>query len=131
MNEINLIQSIRINILPPYTYDEDEGEQDDDEYIGFYKENIDLSISSTMTYMEALLSFKTEKTDSNFTSVLEGRKKFIKYFPYAYDELDYEKDSDAGVDYMRRIYENDFEIATLEKNLRKYLSALETIRNNF
>lgn len=92
MDDINTIQVMRINILPPYTYDEDEGEYDSDEYIKYYKYNVDMSIESTIKYLEALSSFENEKTDMNFTQVLENRRFFIKYFPYAYDELEYAKD---------------------------------------
>lgn len=124
-----MILLIRTNILPPYTYDEDENEHYISEYIEYFKENIDMSISATTKYADAISCFRANKSDLNFKQILVTRKLFIKFFPFAYDELEAE-DEGFGVEYMRKIYENDAEMKVLEQHLKEYLNALLNIKDN-
>lgn len=126
----NMILLIRTKILPPYTYDEDENEHDISEYIEYFNENIDMSISATIKYADAISCFRSNKSDLNFKQILVARKLFIKFFPFAYDELEAE-DEGFGVEYMRKIYENDDGMKALEQDLKEYLNALLKIKDNF
>lgn len=125
----NTILLIRTKILPPYTYDEDEDERDISEYIEYFKENIDMSISATTKYIDAISCFGNNKIDLNLKQILESRKLFIKFLPFAYDELESE-DEGFGIEYMRKIYENDSVIKTLEQDLKEYFNALLSIKDN-
>src|SRR3989339_1720886 len=53
-SDFNKVLLLRIRILPPYTYDEDEDERDISEYLAFYKQNLDMSIDSAKKYIEAI-----------------------------------------------------------------------------
>lgn len=125
----NTIILIRTKILPPYTYDEDEDERDITEYIEYFKENIDMSISTTAKYIDAISCFKNNKIDLNFKQILKIRKLFIKFLPFACDELEAE-DEEFGIEFMRKIFENDSVIITLEQDLKEYFNALLKIKDN-
>jgi len=128
-SDFNKVLLLRIRILPPYTYDEDEDERDISEYLAFYKQNLDMSIDSAKKYIEAISCFRDEKLDLKFEKVLEARKAFIKLFPFAYDELESEEVG-FGTVYMRKIYENDTETKMLERDLEEYVGALLNIKSN-
>lgn len=122
----NTILLIRTKILPPYTYDEDEDERDISEYIEYFKENVDMCISVTTKYIDAISCFRNCKIDINFKQIIESRKLFIKFLPFAYDELESEED-EFGIEYMLKIFENDAGMKSLEQDLKEYLNALLNI----
>ncbi len=126
-NDFNTIILIRINVMPPYTYDEDECERDISEYIEYFNININMSILATTEYINAISNFRNDKIESNFKNVLESRKLFIKFLPFAYDEIESE-DEEFGVEYMRKIFLNDAEMEILQQNLEEYLGSLHNIK---
>lgn len=125
----NTILLLRTKVLPPYTYDEDESERDISEYVEYFKESIDMSILATTKYTDAISCFKNYKNDLNFKQIIETRKLFIKFLPFAYDELESE-DENFGIEYMRKIFENDISMNGLEQDLKEYLDALLDIKGN-
>ena len=129
VDAINTILLIRTNIIPPYTYDDDECERDISDYIEYYKENIDMSIPATINYIDAILRFRSNSNEENIKQIFEARKLFVKFFPFAYDELESESEG-FGVEYMRKIFENDKEVEVLVQDLKEYLNALLKIKHD-
>lgn len=85
---VSRIMSMRLNILPAYCYDEDEGERDSVEYLAFYRNNAQQSMEAARTYAEALKRFYEEHySESSFHNLIAGRKQFIAFFPFCDDEL--------------------------------------------
>jgi hypothetical protein len=132
VDSIDKIMLIRLNILPPYTYDDDEGERDKDEYIEFYQNKGEDCLASIDEYIESLKNFSdhSESYDA-FSRLLDARAKFIKNFPFVYDELENEESSglDGFFVQMKNIYNEDLNSDFLINKLREYRDAVSSLKN--
>ncbi|WP_010249772.1 hypothetical protein [Acetivibrio cellulolyticus] len=123
---LSKIMLLHKNILPPYTYDEDECEHAIDEYADYFSQNLNMCIYVTKQYLDGLLDFNQNKCDINFKHQLYCRHIFIGYLPFAYDELDPNgNDYARSVAYMREIYER---VSSFMFE-RDYLEALERLKD--
>jgi hypothetical protein len=132
VDSIDQIMLIRLNILPPYTYDDDEGERDKDEYIEFYQNKGEDCLESIEEYIAALNNFSDHReSDDAFSRLLDARAKFIKHFPFAYDELKNEETSsiDGFFVQMKNIYNEDLNSDFLINKLCEYRDAVSSIEN--
>jgi len=132
IDSIDQIMLIRLNILPPYTYDDDEGERDKDAYLEFYHNRVEDCLASIDEYIEALNNFSYHKeSDDAFSRILTARAKFIKNIPFVYDELQNEETSslDGFFVQMKNIYNEDLNSDFLLNKLRDYRKAIYSIKN--
>jgi len=82
------MQILRLNVLPPYTYDEDEGQSSDDEYIAFYRKNADTGLKALRAYIEELGSlFESPISDESFQRYVSSRATFVSSLPFCKDEM--------------------------------------------
>lgn len=82
------LQVIRLNVLPPYTYDDDEGQRSEDEYLDFYEQHIDDSIAALDNYIQALQAvIENRETERVFNEYLAARRRVIEYLPFCSDEI--------------------------------------------
>lgn len=133
IDSIDQIMLIRLNILPPYTYDDDEGERNKDDYLEFYHNRLEDCLESIGEYIEALINFSDHRqSDDAFSRLLDARSKFIKHFPFVYDELQGEETSslDGFFVQMKNIYNEDLNSDFLINKLREYRDAVSSIRNS-
>lgn len=89
------MQVIRLNVLPPYTYDDDEGQRSEDEYVVFYKQHIDDSIAALENYIQAIQGIiENRESERVFNEYLAARRRVIKTLPFCSDEIPDETASD-------------------------------------
>lgn len=82
------IMVLRLNILPPYCYDEDEGEKDDEDYLEFYSQVGPFALEAVTKYREALQELRKDPTSAEaLNDLLLAREQFIRGFPFCHDEL--------------------------------------------
>src|SRR5690348_3922024 len=88
-NEIlSQIAVLRMNLLPPYTDDADEGERDADDYAAFFSHNLDRSIEALNVYERAIANFSANPAaDESLDGLLNARALFVASFPFANDDL--------------------------------------------
>jgi hypothetical protein len=120
------IMLLRMNILPPYCCDDDEGDKSDEDYYAYYKEHIKDSRETTDEYINAWKNY-ISNTDSDdlYSELLFARSRFITNFPFSYDELD--SNSNEFLEALRKFYEKESKVDNLTVNLEKYRSALDKI----
>lgn len=132
VDPIDKILLIRLNILPPYTYDDDEGERDSDDYLEFYHNRVEDCLASIDEYIESLNNFSDHReSDDSFSRLLGARAKFIKHIPFVYDELRNEETSslDGFFVQMKNIYNEDLNSDFLINKLREYRDAVSSFEN--
>lgn len=96
---ISRIQVLRLGILPPYTYDDDEGGRSDEEYFAFYGQSIDRCLESVEQHIESSRSLlAARQSKGTFHRYLTTRARFIETLPFCFDELaDEESAAKAGM----------------------------------
>ena len=100
------MQLARTNVLPPYTYDDDEGERSDDDYIEFYHGKLDEAVVAVNTYIERFCELSQRPdSDGAFAAYLASRQQFVKSLPFCDDELSSIDGSDNDSTYsVLRLY---------------------------
>ena len=79
---------LRLNILPPYCYDDDEGEKDDEDYLKFYSQVGSFALEGVTRYIDALQELRKDPTSAEaLNNLLGAREQFIRSFPFCQDEL--------------------------------------------
>ncbi|AZZ93536.1 hypothetical protein EUZ85_23550 [Hahella sp. KA22] len=110
IDAIKRIKERRFWVIPPYAYDWDEDEDEDEdekeveEYVAFYKDNIDCCICDAIAYRDSLKRFQDTLSEDDLNVVLDLRKKFISTFPFCDDEFSLYEDSGCDVDRDARLY---------------------------
>jgi len=84
---IDHLRWIRLAVLPPYCGDEDEGERSEADYVTFFNERADGSISATEKYRESIAALDDLPSKEAVEQLLAGRRAFINAFPFCTDEL--------------------------------------------
>ena len=96
-NPIDNLMLLRMNVLPPFAYDDDEGDKDSSDYVEL--------LAATKAYLNAWNGFLDDPDCAeSFEQLLRARKEFIASFPFAIDELQSSTDVDSAKEQMREIY---------------------------
>ncbi|ABC28804.1 hypothetical protein HCH_01971 [Hahella chejuensis KCTC 2396] len=102
IDAINRIKERRFWVIPPYAYDWDEDEKSVEDYVDYYRRNIDCCICDAMAYRNSLFEFENVLSEESLSVVLDMRKRFISTFPFCDDKFDlYE---DIGSDRCNSLY---------------------------
>lgn len=128
---IDALMLVRINVLPPYCYDDDENERDPEEYECFLKPRIFHCLSAIGAYIEAWLAFVADPCGERvFDRLLHERSGFIGTIPFAYDELEQEApDVGSYIEHMKGIYLEEARKGVLTNDLKRYEGALRAMLN--
>jgi hypothetical protein len=104
-NPIDNLMLLRMNVLPPFVYDDDEGDKDSSDYVEFLAEHRLPLLAATNAYLNAWNCF-LDDTDcaESFEHLLRARKEFVASFPFAIDELQSSTDVDSAKEQMYEIY---------------------------
>jgi len=83
---IRELRSLRLNVLPPYTIDHDEGELSAQEYVTYYCSRFSQSIAATDDYISRLDSLLHDRESMNaFDQYLQARVCLIENTPFCED----------------------------------------------
>jgi hypothetical protein len=79
---------LRLNVLPPYTSDEDEGEKDEDDYLAFYQGGVRRSIEALSKYIRSITALGESKNrHSRVQAYLRARRELLATLPFVTDEF--------------------------------------------
>ncbi|MEZ6047813.1 MAG: hypothetical protein R3C11_20005 [Planctomycetaceae bacterium] len=79
--------NLKLNVIPTYAEDDDEGMKDIEDYRQWYESHINEAILTTTEYIHSLTELYTHPDSHElFTRWLECRDAFIKFLPFTYDE---------------------------------------------
>lgn len=107
---ISQLQLVRTNVLPPYTYDDDEGQRSDDEYMDFYSGCLDEAVAAVTEYIDRFHQLAQQPhSDESFAAYLTSRQRFIHTLPFCEDELPSmgEADHDSTYEALRSYFVDD------------------------
>ena len=125
---IDHIMLARLMILPPYSYDDDEGQRDVDDYEAFFAANREDCLIATDRYLAAWHAFVAQpSSDAAFLSLLGARREFIAKFPFAYDELSDSDESSEAIRLMRGIYTEEARRDNLSVILTRFRESVDSI----
>jgi hypothetical protein len=129
---IGEIQFLRLNVVPPYTLDDDEGQRSEDEYVAFYRKNIVEAIRATDAYIEAFGAIVTSpESQEAFNTYLGARRRFVQSYPFCDDELASESPAEyqALTGFLREQFVNGRINSGELDILRRFRSLLEQLRS--
>ena len=119
------IQFSRLAVLPPYSYDDDEGWRDPRGYLDFYRSAGQESVAAAEAYLRELRLLKEsgEIAGRDMNSLFIARKRLVGSFPFCYDELDGmpQEQLELALRSMRQVYEKELSGNFLLAHLDQYI----------
>jgi hypothetical protein len=80
------LQLLKLNVLPPYAEDDDEGQRDPEDYESFYKEQVERAIQATHRYLASCQAMTRDPTShASWTDYVVARRAFVQSLPFCYD----------------------------------------------